>query len=353
MKNKDNNALANRLQGFDADELQREMTDGLEQWCRRRADIASVARRAVASLVVLLTLSAVAMTTMPSLRHAVFAPKAEAPVEQPSPTPSTPKTAPLSADTVATVPDTLPAPVVVSEAPEKPPVEPRRWYDFVSLTDAGDTLFCTIVRVAHTVSVSNHGADTHPAGVVVLPDEVVHEGLRYSVIGLGDSAFYGCREMTAIVLPATLTTIGQDAFCGCSMLDSIVCLSAKPPRIKGEWCFWEVPAEAVLSVPCRSATAYRSAHCWDYFDSVADPCAPIVSDDYMQPTVRVTGTFIIVEGIYNEIVRLFDIEGRLIEAQVCNGTCRFNVHTGYGSRVLGTYLLQVGDRPPFKVNVVR
>ena len=351
MKNNDIEELIERLQGFDAEELRHDMTDGLEQWCNRRVKRAHTVRRMVAMLLVLCTLSAVAMTASPTLRHTVFTPKEETPVNEPpcTPTPSA-KEAQQSADTVVLDVDTVAEPEMVVVVPETRPSVPRKRYDFVTFTDRGDTLFCTIVRVARSVSVSTHGiGTTHPAGVMVLPAKVEYDGLIYSVTGLSDSAFYNCRELSAIILPATVATIGRDAFSGCSALDSIVSLAVQPPRIKGEWCFWEVPPEAVLSVPCHSGTAYRSAHCWDYFDSIADPCAPPPTPEIPYATIKVRGHDIVVEGVYNEVVRVYDIEGRLLESQVCNGTCRFSVYMGYGHYYAGPWLVQVGDQPPLKV----
>lgn len=172
----------------------------------------------------------------------------------------------------------------------------------------GDTLFCTVTRVAKSVSVSVQGSAMHPAGTLALPAVVVHDGLKYEVTALADSAFANCRELRHITLPPTLSLIGRDAFNGCSALDTVVTLAVKPPVIVGEWCFWEVPQEAVLMVPCRSGVAYRNAHCWDYFDTIVDTCELPRSQLVPHATIRINSNYIIVEGIYGEIVRVFDIE---------------------------------------------
>lgn len=60
--------LIDRLQGFDGAELQREMTDGLDEWCsRRRLHTLHVKRVALIALL-LLTTAAIAMTAFPWLR---------------------------------------------------------------------------------------------------------------------------------------------------------------------------------------------------------------------------------------------------------------------------------------------
>lgn len=173
MNDNDINNLANRLQGFDSDELQHTMTDGLQQWCERRVERARFARRAVASLMLLVTISAVAMTTVPSLRHAVFRPK-EAPVqEQPSPTPR-PKSAntnppALADDSAVALPIVQPTPVEPPEGPKMPSVGPlSRWDLFID-----------------------------------------------------EYAFYSCESLTQVVLPASLDTMGQGCFEYCNALTSV------------------------------------------------------------------------------------------------------------------------------------
>ena len=48
---------------------------------------------------------------------------------------------------------------------------------------------------------------------IVIPD---------SVTSIGDYAFAFCRSLTDIVIPASVTSIGDCAFCGCSSLSCLV-----------------------------------------------------------------------------------------------------------------------------------
>jgi len=65
MKNNDIENLIERLQGFDGEELQREMTDGLDEWCSRRLQRTRHVKRVAVIALLLLTTTAIAMTAIP------------------------------------------------------------------------------------------------------------------------------------------------------------------------------------------------------------------------------------------------------------------------------------------------
>ena len=54
-----------------------------------------------------------------------------------------------------------------------------------------------------------------PAGDMVIPSTITHNDTVYTVTRIDFSAFYECSEITSVVLPNTLTFIGQRAFLSC------------------------------------------------------------------------------------------------------------------------------------------
>ena len=59
------------------------------------------------------------------------------------------------------------------------------------------------------------------SGDVVIPSTVNYNGNTYNVTSIGNNAFYGCSGLTSITIPNSVTSIGDGAFSYCSGLTSI------------------------------------------------------------------------------------------------------------------------------------
>ena len=58
--------------------------------------------------------------------------------------------------------------------------------------------------------------------VIVIPDKVMTNYAEYAVIGIESAVFYK-MDLQQIYLPPTMKKIGNNAFCGCTKLEKIMC----------------------------------------------------------------------------------------------------------------------------------
>lgn len=74
-----------------------------------------------------------------------------------------------------------------------------------------------------------------PEGKLTLTESVSHNGLDYTVVGIGDHAFCGCNGLRGeLVLPPSLVSIGAAAFKGCSNFHGNLVIPESVTRIDDE-----------------------------------------------------------------------------------------------------------------------
>ena len=69
--------------------------------------------------------------------------------------------------------------------------------------------------------VENGNYSSDYSGSVVIPEKFTYEGVEYSVTSIGDHAFDRCSGLTSVTIPNSVTSIGDDTFWGCSGLNSV------------------------------------------------------------------------------------------------------------------------------------
>ena len=86
-----------------------------------------------------------------------------------------------------------------------------------------------------TVTVAGYPSGSKPTGNLTIPESVTFRGLSFPVTSIGNEAFSGCSGLTSITIPNSVTSIGDRAFCGCSGLTSVT-IGNSVTEI-GDWAF--------------------------------------------------------------------------------------------------------------------
>ena len=144
----------------------------------------------------------------------------------------------------------------------------------------------------------------------MIPETVNHDGTDYTVTAINNNAFKDHVALTTVSIPETVVTIGDGAFAGCSNLSAIYAYAAEPAhlttaasrtRATASSVFEGVDKEnCVLYVPKGCVEKYRAAEGWGEFVHI----------------VEMEGTGI--NGLINEgnVFDVYDLSGRRVRTAV-------------------------------------
>lgn len=103
-------------------------------------------------------------------------------------------------------------------------------YDFSLDCNSGQTLYFNIIdRTNHYVEVTFPGIGyldpwtdySKPEGDILLPLNVTYNNDTYSLVQIGERAFFECKDISSISIPNSIISIEREAFGGCVGITSI------------------------------------------------------------------------------------------------------------------------------------
>ena len=89
-----------------------------------------------------------------------------------------------------------------------------------------------------------------------------------SVTSIGYSAFSGCSGLTSVTIPNSVTSIGNYAFSGCSGLQDVYCHAENVPSTHSYTFDSSLIKNATLHVPAGSVDSYEATAPWSRFGTV-------------------------------------------------------------------------------------
>lgn len=158
------------------------------------------------------------------------------------------------------------------------------WKDFKEITDdytEGGTTFAS--KEDGTLMLSNMDESSTE---VVIPSTLTVDGQEYSVTGISDGAFENNETLETVSIPGSIEKIGENAFAGCTNLQTIYNYGEDPADLTGTVkaltrsgeeisvaakVFAEVDLETCkLYVPAGCSQKYKAAEGWNEFQNIIE-----------------------------------------------------------------------------------
>ena len=85
----------------------------------------------------------------------------------------------------------------------------------------------TIDNITYNINLSMYVATVNQAsqscvGVIAIPDTITYNSYNFPVVSIDHYAFKNCKDISAIILPQTIKSIGSESFYGCTSLGTMI-----------------------------------------------------------------------------------------------------------------------------------
>lgn len=139
------------------------------------------------------------------------------------------------------------------------------YYNAVNCTAAGWQNGSVYVDVFNKGYNPNNDVCSAPVANIFIGSNV--ENIPYHL-------FYGCSEVSSIIIPNSVQTIGSYAFSGCNL--SSLWMKGIPPQIDNT-VFAGTSTSIPIYTPCGTLSSYQNATAWSSFTHFVDACVTITA----------------------------------------------------------------------------
>lgn len=101
--------------------------------------------------------------------------------------------------------------------------------------------------------------DKNSYSTVIIPSTIIHNGVTYKVTSIAKNAFKNNKKITSVTIGKNVTTIGKNAFYGCSKLKTLKIKTSKLASKKiGSKAFSKTPKSMKVTLPKKKYKTYKS-----------------------------------------------------------------------------------------------
>ncbi len=166
--------------------------------------------------------------------------------------------------------------------------------------------------------------------------EIVTFENNSTLSSIGTNAFYGCTSLESIAIPSTVTNIGSYAFYGCTSLEEVEVLKENGPITNlGLNAFDNCASNLTITVPTNRLCEYKNTPFWSSYRDKIVPSSPIIDDIDLDCMVDDDVTTYLNAG-YNKLYRLdVDCDGWYTIS--CTSGTHYSIYNSNMVKIAGAY----------------
>lgn len=182
-------------------------------------------------------------------------------------------------------------------------------------TSENENIKLRLDTICGLAEISGFESETKPSGQYDIPSTIQPDhtsGQKYTIVSIGESSFYECKDLTSVNIPATIRNVGANAFANCDHITDVYSQATTPPNVAGASRKnrpFSQPGKITLHVPTGTKAEYEDI--WlnfkEYVEDIGSGIPTTSTEGENEPHITENG---IMTG--NTPWQIFTTDGRVV-----------------------------------------